>query len=79
MANGTCCIGSRVGGIPELLDDELLFQKADVNEICDLLVKLSDDAFRTEKAKKCYSNSQLYNLDLLNKKRLEFMKNVFFK
>ncbi|WP_157155337.1 glycosyltransferase [Diaminobutyricimonas sp. LJ205] len=43
MATGIVCIGSRVGGIPELLPHESLFTPGDANELADLIQRLVDD------------------------------------
>jgi L-malate glycosyltransferase len=47
MACGCCVIGSRVGGTPELIEDEvrgLLFTPGDANELADKLLRLVHDA-----------------------------------
>jgi L-malate glycosyltransferase len=47
MACGCCVIGSRVGGTPELIEDEvrgLLFTPGDANELADKLLRLVQDA-----------------------------------
>ena len=77
MNEGVASVGSNVGGIPELLDDESVFKKGNVKEICKILIKFSDEAFRIKKAEECYKKSLEYNGELLDKKRLDFMKGIF--
>ena len=47
MACGCCAIGSRIGGIPELIEDGesgLLFQSGNIEELADKLRLVVDDA-----------------------------------
>lgn len=43
MAHGKACLGSRVGGIPELLDEEHTFERNDQSRLDELLRNLLDD------------------------------------
>lgn len=77
MNAGVASVGSKIAGIPELLDDESVFKKGNVKEICKILIKFSDEDFRMEKAEKCYKKSLEYNSEILNKRRLDFIRRVF--
>lgn len=43
MSRGCVCIGTEVGGIPELLDKNVLIKKNDYNEIVNIVVTMLDD------------------------------------
>lgn len=66
MARGLACIGSRVGGIPELLDKEYLFEKENYRQLAEMIMKVGRDeqklatmsAQNIETAKR-YTNSRL--------------------
>ena len=74
MSNGVACIGSNAGGIPELLDRDSIFRKERVNELKKLLLLFTDTELRLEKAKLCYQKSKMFESDILEQKRLDFMK-----
>lgn len=71
------CIGTKVGGIPELLDDSVLFDKGCINQIVKTLNKMHSPEFRMEQAQKCFETSKKYQKDILEEKRVNFMKEVF--
>lgn len=73
MSRGCPCIGSSVGGIPELTNSEFVFQYADVNQICYLLKKIDKEVMITE-ATRSFNKAREFDKDLLDKKR-----NAFFK
>lgn len=77
MSCAVPCIGSRVGGIPELLGDEVIFTKGAVSQIEEVLLLMIDKDFRKEQAEKCFIRSQDYLTDKLENKRTKFMKKVF--
>lgn len=71
MSRGCPTIGSRIAGIPELLDESCLFNKGNVDEICSLL--LSYDNVRMKKeAVRNYEEAQKYELSILNERRNAF-------
>lgn len=71
------CIGSNVGGIPELLDDAVIFKKKDVNVLASVIQKMFDLEFRKQQAQKNYKKSLEFEVAKLDKKRVDFMKTVF--
>lgn len=44
MGRGLACIGSKVGGIPELLPEEYMFTKEDHEQLADLILKVAKDS-----------------------------------
>ena len=77
MSCAVPCIGSRVGGIPELLPDEAIFEKKNMKQIEQILENLLSKDFRKQVAKKCFKRSLDYRAEILEKKRVDFMKEVF--
>jgi glycosyltransferase involved in cell wall biosynthesis len=73
MSRGCTCFGSKAGGIPELLDSNMLFPTDGIIEIQKLLMGL--DSFNLkEQAKRNITIASLYQQDILDKKRNEFYK-----
>ena len=75
MARGLPALGSRVGGIPELLDSDYLFSKGDVNAISTLI----ENTFLTPRllrdaSMQNFERSKYYLKDYLVPIRLEFLK-----
>lgn len=73
MSRGCPAIGSKVGGIPELLDSKTLFTKGSVNEICHLLSKI-DINFLRNQAVRNFNKSKEFNKAVLEEKRTKFYK-----
>lgn len=73
MSRGCPSLGSITGGIPELLNDEFIFNNGAVNEICELLKKF-DKKVMVEEAKRSFEKAREYDKTELNEKR-----NMFFK
>ena len=76
MAMGAPAIGSNVGGIPELLDNEFIFE----NENYTQLSKIIDDIINSSDIKnisqKNMQEASKFRKDLLNQKRQDFYKNI---
>lgn len=74
MSRGLPCFGSRVGGIPELLDERCLFgtRRRNVDEIATLLRNL-DKSDMVRQAERNFLVSQQYDRELLNKRRRDFL------
>ena len=79
MSCATPSMGSIVGGIPELLSDEVLFKAGNIQQIKSVLLKMRDRDFRIKQAELNFNTSQNYQVDILEKKRIEFMQKVFLK
>lgn len=73
MAQGLPCIGSRVGGIPELLPEECLVEKESVEELSTLISSmLTDFDFSNRCASRNLSLASNYRESVLAKKRDSF-------
>jgi glycosyltransferase involved in cell wall biosynthesis len=77
MARGLPCIGSNVGGIPELLSREYLFTKENVQQLADLLVSKSASTTElTSMSAKNIETAARYANSKLDKERAGFYKAV---
>ena len=77
MAHGLPCIGSRVGGIPELLESSVLVEKENPNQLADLIQKmLTDFDFTNEQAKRNLNESLSYRENCLKKLRNSYFKYI---
>lgn len=77
MSIGLPAVGTNVGGIPELLDKEVLVEKNDAialaNKILDLL---TNEDFYNIQAERNFSESSFYLEHILNKKRTAFYQYI---
>lgn len=73
MSRGLPCLGSAVGGIPELLDRDFTFSKGNVNELITLLKGL-DELTLEEQAKRNFEESKKYEMNFLDSRRKEFIE-----
>lgn len=70
QARGLPCIGSRVGGIPELLPDEDLVPPGDVDALAKKLrAVLSDPGHRQHMAQRNLETAREYHVDVLRQRR----------
>ena len=77
MSIGLPCIGTRIGGIPELLDERALVDKKSPYQIATLIEKFANDqAFRCEMAKLNFEKAKNYRFDFLQQKRNRFYQEV---
>ena len=73
MARGLPCIGSAVGGIPELLPDEDLVPPGDAEALANKIAEvLSDPARMTRSAARNLEKARTYHNDVLRARRIEF-------
>lgn len=73
MSLGLPCIGTNVGGIPELLSKVVLVPKNNENALFDTIKKLiKEPNFYNEQAKINLNNAHLYKESILLKKRNQF-------
>jgi glycosyltransferase involved in cell wall biosynthesis len=73
MARRLPCIGSQIGGIPELLDDEFLVPPGNVDALAQKIVELvSNPARQAAAAERNVREAKQYCDDLLRLRRLEF-------
>ncbi len=73
MSRACPCIGSTAGGIPELLEDNVIFKRGDVNELTNILDKFYDSDWRIHSDFN-YRRSKDFQVEVLDAKREEFYK-----
>jgi len=77
MAQGLPCIGTRVGGIPELLEQSVLIPKDSPEALATKVQEMIDNPdFANEQATRNLLVAQTYREDILQAKRIEFYKQV---
>lgn len=77
MAQGLPCIGSRVGGIPELLPLECLVEKENVEDLAGKILKMfSNPQFANEQAARNLDYSMKFRESNLNELRNNFFKYI---
>ena len=77
MARGVPCIGSNVGGIPELLGPEYLVEPGNAEVLAKKISEVALDPDKLEKmSRRNLEESKKYRLDILNQRRIEFYKKV---
>lgn len=73
MAAGLPCISTPVNGIPELLDQEYLFEPNDVNGFVNKIIELISSKEKMEEASRInIINAKRYKKDVLDKRRNSF-------
>lgn len=65
------CIGSDVGGIPELIDEKFVFKSKNVRSLMNTLKQMNKDEM-VKQATKNYEKSKEFDEKVLNKRREEF-------
>lgn len=72
MSRGCPCLGSKTGGIPELLNQKFVFKKGDVRQICKLL-KLMDKESMKNEAYFNFEKAKEFEKKLLDERRTKFL------
>lgn len=68
MSRGCCCIGSNVGGIPELLDKEFIFKRKKTKELYKILKNLTkEDVIKQGQIN--FEKSKMFGKQFLDNKR----------
>ena len=78
LSRGCVCIGNRVGGITELIEDRFLVMPRNPQEICDkimLFIKMNPEE-KKETIKRSFEHSKEYTADKLDAKRDTYYKKV---
>ena len=72
-AMSTACpvLGAKTGGIPELIDSEMIFEPGNINEICSLIKSMTNQVM-LEQSYKNFQKSFSYQKIYLDNKRKEF-------
>ncbi len=76
MSRGCFCLGSDIGGIPELLDKDCLFKVGDIVEIREKILKVSKNNLY-EQAERNYEKSKKFDSNFLGKKRNLFYEKFY--
>ncbi len=78
LSRGCPCIASRVGGIPELLPDELLVDHHKIGELANLIMKVLNDQDVLKKAVLDNMHKALeFRASVLTKKRSDFYRKIY--
>lgn len=73
MSMGCPIIGSNAGGIPELIDKSVVFEKGNIDELCDIIKSFSVEKMK-EQAIINHKNAQNYTKTILYRRREEFFR-----
>ena len=77
MAMGLPCIGSNVGGIPELLEESVIVEKGQESDLADKVeLMYRDIAFTNRQAERNYKEAKNYYDEVLDKKRALFFEEL---
>jgi glycosyltransferase involved in cell wall biosynthesis len=80
MAKGLACIGTRVGGIPELLDKDALIDKNNVNQLVEKIELFSENlSLLNNHARKNLEKAKTYEYDILEERREKVYKILISK
>lgn len=72
MSRGCVCLGTDIGGIPELLGRGNLHKKNDFKKLSNLIIELRDSNIMIEKAKECFAMAKKFDKKFLDVKREKF-------
>lgn len=78
MSRACVCVGSDVGGIPELLNKEYIFKKKKSNDLCKILEKLTVEKV-IEESNRNYTKAREFEKNTLDIKRNEIYKKFMEK
>jgi len=73
MSRGCPCIGSNAGGIPELLDNAVIFSRGNVKELATILAGFDTEKM-VEQAKRNFEFSKGYAKDVIETRRNKFLQ-----
>lgn len=73
MSRGCLCVGSDAGGIPELIENKLIFPRKNVESIIDILNSITIDEIKNQ-AVKNYEAAKKFDVNLLNERRKRFIE-----
>lgn len=77
MAASLPCIGSRVGGIPELIDEECLVEVSNIKDTSELIIKfISNNSFLQKHSEINFLNSKNFERQVLAQKRKLFLETL---
>ncbi len=73
MSRALPCMGSRTAGIPELIPDEMIFEKKNVRQICHIIENLTKDKLK-KYATISFERAKEFEQETLKKRRDGFFK-----
>ncbi|MBA6153394.1 glycosyltransferase [Gelidibacter maritimus] len=80
MAKGLPCIGTRIGGIPELLDEEALIDKDNIDQLVNKVIYFLDNLNALNRqAKKNLEKARTYQYEILEKRREDVYRCLILK
>ena len=75
MSRGCPIIGTRVGGIPELLSDNVLCDKNQYKKLEEITIKLLNDKNEMiNQSNKNFNKSKIYLKNIIDERRENFLK-----
>ncbi len=73
MSKGCPALGTKVAGIPELLEKECVYRKGDLNKMTKIIEKfIEDKKYMKEQAINNFETSNKYKSEVINKRRQKF-------
>jgi|SRR5690554_78919 len=72
MSRGCACISSNAGGMPELLDDKVIFKSKNVNDLVSKIKYLLHKENLIEQSERNFKHAKQYKFEVLEKKRQDF-------
>lgn len=74
MNRGCMTIGSDIAGIPELLEEDMIFKSGSVEQICNILEKLIGEPNHEKRIRRNFERSRAFEVSILDERR-----NIIFK
>ena len=71
MSRGCPVIGAKTGGIPELLDDQMIYKKGKIKQLAEKLQMIINKQILIEHSKRNFEHSKRYEISIINEKRRE--------
>lgn len=69
MNRGCLAIGSNVAGIPELLEDDMIFKSGSVEHICSILQTIISETNHERRIRRNYEKTREFEVGILNERR----------
>ncbi len=77
MSRANPCLGSDAGGVPELLPAKWIHQKGDIDKLAEHLLKMLGDKDKMKEAATTnFKKGKQFEIDTLERRRTEFLKNI---
>lgn len=75
MNRGCMAIGSNVAGLPELLEDDMIFNATDVSHISEIIKKIINEENHEQRIRRNYGVSMAFKIELLEERRRQIFCN----